>query len=244
MLFGVPLVLLRRPAPLWHALMAPIWIGSVFAAPINLNTGTATWTGSGPNVAGTVAAVTLGASPNAAWLPAPVGSQWISTRLDDGTLPLAVTALPGTYIFQFAFTTPGLGGSLNFVVAADNSVIVEVFLDNVLVAPAYIHPGNSLVNPDPSPGSLGCSFLPAGSNICQLGVAAGLVGPGTINFGAGGAGAIVIRATVVNSTPPDPSPVGFLLTGTAAVVDIPEPASYALFGFSGVAFLIARRRHR
>ena len=212
------------------------------AAPINLNTGVASWTGSGPNVVGTVAAVNLGATPNSVWLTAPGGSQWVSTQATDGVLPPASTGLPGTYTFIFSFATPGLGGSLSFGTAADNQVSVAVKLDGVTIS-TYSHPGNSLINTNLSTG---CAFLPAGNTTCTPDPAQGLVGPGTINWSAGGIGLISIEATVTNGLPPNPSPVGFLLNGTATPtppdVLIPEPATFAMVGLGGLGLIAFRQR--
>jgi hypothetical protein len=232
---------LRNAARFGLIRFAPLLLaGWLDAAMISLNTGVAGWKGSGPNVAGQVAVANLGTSPNFQWLPAPAGSQWVSTQPSDGLLPPDPSGIAGTYMFELALATPGLGGSMDFLVAADNQVTVQVFLDGVLIVPAYVHPGNALINSNTSPG---CSFLPAGSSNCSPGLAPGLAGPGPIVWGAGGLGAIVIRATVVNSVPPDPSPIGLLLTGAADVTTItPEPSAYAMFSLGSLALIAARRR--
>lgn len=219
----------------------------VFGAVINISTGVASWTGTGPNVGGSVPGVNMGATPNSVWVPAPSGSQWISTLGTDGALS-TTSGVPGTYVFLLSFATPGLGGSLSYQVAADNQGSVEVLLDGVLIN-AFSHPGNSLT--DAGSSAPGCAFLPAGSSLClPAGTAQGTVGPGTVAWGAGGTGTITLRATVINSVPPDPSPVGFLLAGQAEFSEVdppdpdptpmPEPSTYAMAGF-GLALLLARR---
>ena len=233
---------------------APVLLASsLFATTVNLNTGVAAWQGSGPNVTGSVAAQNLGAggalgvnpTGNTAWLTPPAGSGWISTLATDGQIPQpsgpTLTGLPGTYTFTFTFATAGLGGSLSYISAGDNQVTVVVSLNGTPIN-TFNHPGNTL-NAGSAPG---CAFLPAGSTICGPPPAQGEVGPGTITWAAGGAGTITITATVVNTQPPSPSPVGFLLGGTATFTDpgVPEPSTYAMLGLGSVALIAARIRRK
>lgn len=216
----------------------------LFGAVIDISTGVAAWTASGPNVAGTVAAVSMGATPNSVWQAAPAGSEWIGATGTDGALS-TTTGLPGTYVFTFTFNTAALGGSLTYQIGADNQGSVVVELDGVPVN-SFNHPGNALT--DAGSGAQGCAFLPPGSNLCNPpATSQGFVGPGTVNWGPGGAGVITIRATVINSVPPDPSPVGFLLAGEADYVpsvDGPEPGTFALVGAGLVLVAIRRARAR
>lgn len=230
---------LDRLWPVSFLLVAAPMFGTV----IDISTGVANWTGSGPNVLGSAPAANLGATPNSVWQPAPAGSQWISTLSTDGGLA-TTSGLPGTYLFTLSFNTAGLGGSLSYQIGADNQGSVVVELDGVPVN-TFNHPGNALT--DAGSAAQGCAFLPPGSNLCNpTGTSQGLVGPGTVNWGAGGAGVITIRATVINSVPPDPSPIGFLLAGQADFVpnvDSPEPATFALAGL-GLACVAAGRLRR
>lgn len=214
--------------------------GSLSAALITLNTGAAAWSASGPNVVGTVNAANLGANPNGVWLPAPAGSQWISTVATDGTLPPDVSGVPGTYTFSLSFTTDALGGSINYQTAGDNEVTIVVTLDGVPIS-TFAHPGNLLT--DSSSGAQGCAFLPPGSSLCNPpNTSQGMVGPGTIIVAPGGAGTIVITATVINSQPPSPSPVGFLLAGEADMNSyVPEPSSLGTLA-SGIALIALGKR--
>ena len=221
-----------------------LFSGSMFGAIINLNTGVAAWQGSGPNVVGTGAVSNLGVSPNSVWLTAPAGSQWVGTQLTDGVLPPATSGLPGTYLFDFSFNTAGLGGSLSYVTAADNQGTVEVSLDGTPIN-TFAHPANAFPT---GTGTFGCAFLPLADTTCTT-PAPGQVGPGTISWGAGGAGTVRIRATVVNGQPPNPSPVGFLLIGSATTIDaptggdVPEPSTFAMLALGGVGLLAVRRRY-
>lgn len=209
------------------------------AAIIPLSTGVASWNASGPNVAGTNPAVNLGATPNAVWLPAPGGSQWVSTVATDGSLS-TTTGIPGTYLFTLTIATPGLGGSLNYLVAADNQGTVRVLLDGVPIS-TFSHPGNTLT--DAGSAAQGCAFLPPGSSLClPAGTSQGMVGPGAILIAAGGAGVLTIEATVINSEPPNPSPIGFLLSGNADVnTVVPEPSAYAMAAI-GLGMIVAGRK--
>lgn len=214
------------------------------AAVIPLSTGVASWNASGPNATGTNPAVNLGATPNGVWLPAPGGSQWVSTVATDGLLS-TTTGIPGTYLFTLSIATPALGGSLNYQVAADNQGTVRVLLDGVPIS-TFSHPGNLLT--DAGSSAQGCAFLPAGSNLClPAATSQGMVGPGAILFSAGGAGVLTIEATVINSEPPNPSPIGFLLTGNADVntaVIVPEPSTYAMAAIGLGMILAGRKRLR
>ena len=214
--------------------------GSLLAGTISIATGPVVWSAAGPNVGGTVAAAIV-ASPDANWLLATGGSSWISTLATDGA---GTTGLSGSYTFSITITTDGLGGSLSYITAADNQDSVVVKLNNAPIN-TFNHPGNTL-NAGPS---VGCAYLPAASTLCGPPPAQGAVGPGTINWAAGGAGTITILATV-NNTSTGPSPVGFLLLGTltagnATIVpfssSVPEPTTFALFGLGAVGFAALRR---
>jgi hypothetical protein len=171
---------------------------------VNLNTGVAGWTGSGPSNGNVTApAVNLTAIP-AVWVVAPGGSSWISTNVNDGT----ANSPSGTYTYTLTFPTAGLGGSLTFLSSADNLESIVIKLDGATIS-TFIHPDNVI----------GCDFLPAGSTFCGA-PAAGPSGL-TATWGPGGAGVITIVATVINTLS---SPTGFLLTGTATVIDVPPGA--------------------
>jgi len=168
---------------------------------VNLNTGVAAWTGSGPtNGNVTAPAANLSVIP-AVWVVAPGGSSWISTNANDGK----TNAPAGTYVYTLTFPTAALGGSLTYLSSADNLESIVVKLDGVTIS-TFIHPDNAI----------GCDFLPAGSTFCG----APAVGPSgtTVTWGPSGLGVITIIATVMNTVP---SPTGLLITGTATVVDRP-----------------------
>lgn len=232
---------LLRPA--LRLLPAFLMAGSIFGAIIDISTGVASWSASGPNVAGTVAAANLGATPNGVWVPAPAGSLWVSSTPTDGS-NVGTTGVPGTFTFRLMFSTAGLGGSLSYVMAADNQGSVAVFLDGVSIS-SFSHPGNALT--DGASGASGCAFLPAGSALCTpVGTSQGAVGPGSnVTWGAGGAGVITIVGTVVNSQPPAPSPVGFLLSGLAITNDaatVPEVSTSWLMLIGGALVLLGAKR--
>ena len=205
---------------------------ALFATTINVGTSTV-WTVSGPSVVGTIAASSLGSAPNSVWLPSPVTSTWIGSTSTDGNI--SSTQLAGTYVYSYTLNTAALGGSLNYITAADDKDTVRVFLDNVLIN-TYNHLGNALN------GGAGCAFLPTGATNCSGGVGFGEIGPGAISWGAGGAGVIKIQGTVVNATN---GPTGFLVTGSATYADpvspTPEPTTFAMLGLGGLAILGSRR---
>ena len=120
---------------------------------VNLNTGVAAWTGSGPtNGNVTAPAANLSVIP-AVWVVAPGGSSWISTNANDGK----TNAPAGTYVYTLTFPTAALGGSLTYLSSADNLESIVVKLDGVTIS-TFIHPDNAI----------GCDFLPREAPSAEL----------------------------------------------------------------------------
>jgi hypothetical protein len=223
---------------------------TAFGASINIDTGVASWEVFGPGT-GELAAVSV--SPNGSWAPAPTGSSWVSfssvasTSCVVGQTPgngCANTLInPGGDVWEYSLTLSAatLGatsGHVSFVFGADDQV--NMFVGN---EPVQIWSG---ANP------LGCSGTTSPSS-------AGGTNPYTCNtsitFNASdlnGDGSLTLTAFVLNDPIPDcpacGDPTGFVLDGTltsgAVGGPVPEPLTFGLVGFAGVAGWAIRRRRR
>lgn len=223
---------------------------TAFGATINIDTGVASWEVFGPGT-GNIAAVSV--SPNGSWAPAPTGSSWVSfssvasTSCVVGQTPgngcANTLTNPGGDVWTYSLTVSAatLGatsGQLSFVFGADDQV-------NLFVGD---EPGQFWSGANP----LGCSGTPDPSS-------AGGTNPYTCNtsitFNASdlnGDGSLTLTAYVSNDPisgcPACGDPTGFVLDGTltsgAVGGPVPEPLTFGLVGFAGVAGWAIRRRQR
>ena len=231
---------------------------TAFGASINIDTGVADWEVFVPGT-GDIAAVSV--SPNGAWAPAPTGSSWVSFSSVAST-SCVVGQTPGNgcantltnpsgdiWAYTLTVSAATLGatsGQLSFVFGADNRV--SLFAGN---EPAQIWNGGSTTN-GTGFNPLGCSGTPNPSS-------AGGTNPYTCNtsitFNASdlnGDGSLTLTAYVYNDPIPDcpacGDPTGFVLDGTltsgAVGSPVPEPLTFGLVGFAGVAGWAIRRRRR
>jgi PEP-CTERM motif len=224
-------------------------IVSLFAGPINLNTGTAAWrvtqtSGTSNNGGGldteTNAVILTGGLPFAANLPgneqfawaSPGTAAWIGQSVTDGNFnpgPGCNSAAPtttcgamaGTYVFTLTITG-AWGGSFTLTnFTADNRLSSLTVTQGETTLYACDQIANATPNCAASQSTTASS--------------------GLIVYAAGTN--VVIRATAVNDVFGSRNPMGFMLqgSGTANEDPLPEPSTYAMFGLGAVALLLGRR---
>lgn len=200
------------------------------AAPITLSTGSAAWqvkqtagaSNNGAALNTITSGVVLTGNLPAPWIAPPAGSAWIGQRANDGQFQSGGNddgATDGTYEYTLTWN-PGGGGTFSFSFSADNTIS----------SLSVIQSGNTL-------------FSFSSNAITDF---ATLINTGVVNFAS--LGNVVITAVIVNqpSSGNSRNPAGFLVAGTADVIDateVPLPAAAAILPL-GLAFLGAAARPR
>lgn len=245
----------------------------VMADTVNISTGVADWEVSGPlmtigslgfavptNVPTFVPATALTtAQQNAAWAPAPTGSNWVSWGPLEGT-SCVVGQTPGngcayitsggtsdTWTYELTISAAELGGTsgqLSFVFGGDDNVSLFAGVGST----AQVWNGGSGFN---GAEFLACSNS-AGSTLA--GATQGAYGSCTssIDFGANNLnadGSLTLTADVVNKAvagcPACGDPTGFVLNGNivtgTATTNTPEPSSLMMLG-AGLLGLAGSKR--
>ncbi len=199
------------------------------AAVFSLNTGVANWqvsqtAGASNNGAAlnttSNASVLTGGLPGT-WVLPPAGSAWVGQRVNDGQFQSGANddgASDGTYVYTLSWDA-GAGGNFSFSFAGDNT----------FSSLTVIQGGNTLYD-----------FTSNANDFSSL------ISTGVVNFS--GLGPVLVTATIVNAVLPGQTrnPSGFLVSGTANVVDenvVPLPAAAALLPF-GLAFIAAAARKK